>query len=288
MHLQQTKTESRATGGPQYYFHDLPDAVKDFLRRKGACPVVLQTPYGIARSAFMAVGRDHKLAPGGKAVPGKVGHDRVLQAAGDQSFGEAIRHWYGLPSGRDFWRIHVEAVIHPDGHFILIPTAVKMEGAKRDRPIEKVASPLSFHRDHQSKLWRTQIQTRRRQCSAHVSWAASQIRRVVAENRDKDAKHILEADLLRTAGALSVLGMELSPYLGRGYDCATSRFQFSALPSYPCPVEIKKRSSGFNYQITRYAQLPRAVVLCMEHDFVNPPDHIDVIELPTLADHLDD
>lgn len=75
MHLQQTKAASRATGGPQYSFHDVPDAVKEFLRRRGACPVVLQTPYGIARSPFMAVGRDHKLAAGGAIVGGSVGHD---------------------------------------------------------------------------------------------------------------------------------------------------------------------------------------------------------------------
>ncbi len=38
MHLQQTKRESRATGGPQYYFHDLPESVKVYLRKKGAVP----------------------------------------------------------------------------------------------------------------------------------------------------------------------------------------------------------------------------------------------------------
>jgi len=32
MHLQQTKAESRASGGPQYYFHDVPKPVKEFLR----------------------------------------------------------------------------------------------------------------------------------------------------------------------------------------------------------------------------------------------------------------
>jgi hypothetical protein len=48
MHLQQTKMGSLATGGPQYYFHDLPVFVKEFIRGQGACPVVLQTPYGIA------------------------------------------------------------------------------------------------------------------------------------------------------------------------------------------------------------------------------------------------
>ena len=36
----------------------------------------------------------------------------------------------------------------------------------------------------------------------------------------------------------------------------------------------------------RYAELPRAVVLCIEHDLVNPPDHVDVLELSALADYL--
>ena len=60
MHLQQTKADSRESGGPQYYFHDLQEPIKDFLRKRRACPVVLQTPYGIAKSPFMAVDRDHK------------------------------------------------------------------------------------------------------------------------------------------------------------------------------------------------------------------------------------
>lgn len=49
MHLQQTKVGSRATGGPQYYFHSVSSHVKEFLRTRGACPVVLQTPYQIMR-----------------------------------------------------------------------------------------------------------------------------------------------------------------------------------------------------------------------------------------------
>jgi hypothetical protein len=36
MHLQQTKKGSRGTGGPQYYFHNLTDSVKTYLRKKGA------------------------------------------------------------------------------------------------------------------------------------------------------------------------------------------------------------------------------------------------------------
>src|SRR5437764_3709863 len=117
MHLQQTKAGSRASGGPQYYFHSIPDTVKSFLRKEGACPVVLQTPYGIAKSSFMAVDRDHKFDATNRLVAGKVGHDRIQQAEGTESIGEAIRHWYGLKSG-DLERVDVEVVIHPGGHFI--------------------------------------------------------------------------------------------------------------------------------------------------------------------------
>ena len=109
MHLQQTKVGSRRTGGPQYYFHDVPEHIKRHLRDKGACPVVLQTPYGIASSPFMAVGRDHKLGPRGKPVSGRVGHDRIQQAGEAQaSIGEEIRRWYRLHVSDDFERVDVE------------------------------------------------------------------------------------------------------------------------------------------------------------------------------------
>jgi hypothetical protein len=286
MHLQQTKAESRASGGPQYYFHDVPKPVKEFLRNRGACPVVLQTPYGIARSPFVAVDRDHKLGKDGRPVPGKVGHDRIQQGDGEQSIGEAIRYWYGIGGGRDFETIDVESTIHPDGHFILIPTAVLMRGAKQKRILEKIIAPLSFHRHYESRLWREQIDAKRRGAAPEVAWAASQVRRVVEEHQRPTASHILESDLLRASGALSVLGLDLGPYLGKGYDCADSQFQFGKWPIYPCPIEVKKRSQGFTYQVTKYTRLPRAVVLCMEHNLKNPPEHIDIIELPTLAEYL--
>lgn len=119
-----------------------------------------------------------------------------------------------------------------------------------------------------------------------VAWAAAQLSRVVAEHRAGNSQHILEPDLLRTAGALSQLELELSAYLGKGYDCKDSQFKFIGLPMYPCPVELKRLSSGFQYQVVRYLQLPRAVVLCMIHDYVNPPTHIDFIALSTLAEYL--
>ncbi len=286
MHLQQTKLGSRATGGPQYYFHSITVPVKEYLRTHGACPVVLQTPYGIAASPFMAVGRDHKLAGDGAVVPGRVGHDRIQQAQGEQSIGEAIRYWYNIEGDRDFETIDVEATIHPEGHFILIPTAVLMRQAKRKLVLEKVIAPLSFHRDYQSKLWRQQIDAKRRESASDVAWAAAQIARVVADHRSPTAKHVLEPDLLRAGGALSVLGLELGSYLGQGYDCADSRVQFGKWPIYPCPVEVKKRSRGFTYQVKHYTKLPRAAVVCLTHDFVNAPEHIDFIELAALADYL--
>ncbi|HEV3146563.1 MAG TPA: hypothetical protein VGZ47_21930 [Gemmataceae bacterium] len=285
MHLQQTKAASRASGGPQYYFHSIPESIKSFLRKKGACAVVLQTPYGIAKSSFMAVDRDHKLDSNNKPIAGRVGHDRIQQAEGTESIGEAIRHWYGLKKG-DFERIEVDAHIHPAGHFILIPTAVTLRGKIRAIQMEKYHFPLSFHKDHQSKLWRHQIDSLRQTAADDFRWAAKQLERIVADHTDPTGKYIKEEDLLRAAGALSLLGLDLSAYVGDGYDCPKSIFKFNDLPDYPCPVEVKKRSKDFNYQVTKYADLPRAVVLCMHHNYVNAPEHVDILAVETLAKYM--
>lgn len=243
MHIQQTKDASLKSGGPQYYFHDVPDHVKEFLRKRGACPVLLHTPYGIANTSFTAVGRDHKLSKSGRVVTGAVGHDRIQ---GKESIGQAIRHWLGLPAGRNFERIDLEAEIHPDGHFILIPTTVTMRGARRPQILEKVNSPLSFHGDYQSKFWRRQIEACRKVSAPDVAWAGSQLRGIIAGHHHVDTRNVHEADLLRAAGTLSILGLDLSLYLTKGYDCPKSQFAFSGFPTYVCPVEIKKRSSRFD------------------------------------------
>jgi hypothetical protein len=286
MHLQQTKVGSRSSGGPQHYFHDVPEVIKDYLRRKGGCPVVLQTPYGIAASPFMAVGRDHKLTANGRVVRGAVGHDRIQQAGAAESIGEAIRKWYGLPRGYDFGHIEVEVSLHREGHFILVPTRAKLRGKAREIELEKATAPLSLTKRNPSILWRRQIEHCLRTNRDAVKWARDEIGRVVNDHHKRNVSNLLESDLLRAAGALSMLGVKLGPYVGQSYDCDPSQFQFLNLPPYACPVEVKKQSRGFQYQMLRYKPLPRAVVLCMDDNLVNPPDHIDVLELAELERHL--
>lgn len=74
MHLQQTKKGSIETGGPQYYFHDLTDPVKTYLRAKGAVRVALVTPYGATKTDYFAVSTDKKLNAQQKPVPGNSAH----------------------------------------------------------------------------------------------------------------------------------------------------------------------------------------------------------------------
>ena len=282
MHLQQSKAASRETGGQQYWLQGIPAWLKNHLDKEKACPVVLQTPYGITKTSFIALHPDWKHDNKKELVRANSQHYRVQADETKTSIGEAIRHWYGIKGDRDFAWIDMEA-IQTEGHFIIVPTAVTMREAKRSQTLEKVNSPLSFHRDYQSKFWKKQIEACRKVSANDVSWAGSQIRRVVNDHRSADKKNVHEADLLRAAGALSVFGLDLSLYLTKGYDCPKSRFSFSGFPPYPCPVEIKKHSARFDYQILRYTELPRAVVLCIEHDLVNPPDHVDILELSALA-----
>ena len=77
------------------------------------------------------------------------------------------------------------------------------------------------------------------------------------------------------------LGLRLGPYVGKGYDCAASSFEFLDLKPYQVPVEVKKESTGFHYQQGKYGkeELSRAVILCMVHNKSRLPDNIDVIEL---------
>lgn len=286
MHLQQTKLGSRRSGGPQYYFHDVPEIVKEFLRNGGHCPVLLTTPYGIAKASFLAVGRDTKIDERGRVTPGRVGHDRIQQGPDARmSIGEAIREWYALPAG-DFERIDVEVRLHNEGHFILTPTKVTLRGRRRSRMLRRPERPLSCHRHFISREWQEQIDRACRSDPSVIAWAAEQVQRVVRDHHPTPTANVGEADLLRAAGALSKLGLDLGPYLLGGYDCQASSFSFADYRAYPCPVEVKKRSKDLSYQIATYKELPRVVVLCMTHDLENPPEDVDILELTTMAKRL--
>lgn len=283
MHLQQTKRGSRASGGPQYYFHDLDEHVVTYLRKKRAVPVALVTPYGATPSHFVAVSKDAKLM-GERAVLGKVGHDRIQKARAGSSIGEAVRDWYKLSTGVDFERIDVEIMIH-DGRFYLTPIAYKIVGKSRIKPIQRPELPLSYNHRFESQLWRQQLRFVETRNADAFKWAIQEIARVARAHQQPKTATVLESDLLRASGPLNVLGMELSPYLGKGIDCRESRFKFLRFDSYQVPVEVKKRSSGFKYQQAKYGEeeLSRTVILCANHDMHNVPPNVDVVELFSLA-----
>lgn len=286
MHLQQTKRKSRKTGGPQYYFHDLNDEVSQYLRARKAVPVALVTPYGATPSKFMALSADAKLAAGSNITSGRVGHDRIQQAAAGESIGEAIRQWYKLASG-DFERIDVEIQIL-DAKFYLTPVSYKYAERSRRGTIQRPEFPLSFNDRVQSQLWRKQLRHVKETSPEMWRWSLDEICRIaVAHSKGNGPPYVKEEDLLRASGPLKVLGVECGPYVGKGYDCQ-GQFRFLNFQPYTAPIEIKKRSSNFKYQQTKYSpdQLSRAVILCVRHDMVNVPPNIDVVELPTLCSAL--
>jgi hypothetical protein len=290
MHLQQTKRDSRATGGPQYYFHSLTEAVSTYLRKKGAVPVALVTPYGATKSHFFAVGKDHKL-DGKRVVAGKVGHDRIQQAGAPESIGEAIRDWYSLKSG-DFERIDVDIQIIDD-IFYVTPTGCRYANAKRAINLPTVDKPLTFTERFKSPLWQLHLESLAKDGQVDLQWIYKEVTRVVEDHRrdaagSRQVRHLQEPDLLRTAGALDQLGVTLGGYVGKGYDCVT-QVQFLAYPKYTVPFELKRHSNGFKYQQAKYSptDLSRAVVLCAFHDHARLPSaNIDVIELAALSSHL--
>lgn len=251
MHLQQTKRKSIISDGPQYYFHDLTDEVSHYLRAKRKVPIALVTPYGATPSKFMALSADAKLAARGQVVPGRVGHDRIQQAAAGESIGEAIRKWFKLAS-RDFERIDVEIQIL-DAKFYLTPVRYKYAGQPRQRVIQRPEFPLSFNSRMQSQLWRKQLQHVKQSHPDLWRWSLEEICRIAAAHKaGYGPQYVKEEDLLRASGPLKLLGVDCGPYVGKGYDCE-GRFQFLNFEPYNAPIEIKKQSSRFKYQQKKYS-----------------------------------
>lgn len=287
MHLQQTKRESRKSGGPQYYFHDLTDPIKTYLRKKGAVRVALVTPYGATKSDYFALSKDHKFDANRKVTSGKVGHDRIQQGFADESIGESIRKWFNLSTG-DFERIDVEIDIVED-IFYLAPINFKFAGSGRTKEIARVERPLTFTNDYVSSFWRDQLVHVEKLSVGMVTWSLAEICRITRDHRpNSKVAHIQEFDLLRASGPLKHLGIALGAYVGKGYDCYTN-FNFLKYPAYSVPVEVKRNSKGFKYQQKKYGkdELSRAIILCAIHDLKNVPRNIDVIELDALCKHLE-
>jgi hypothetical protein len=284
MHLQQTKRGSRGSGGPQYYFHSLTDAVKTYLRVKGAVRVALVTPYGATKTEYFAVSENRKLDRHLRPVEGNVGHDRIQQGRAAESIGEAIRIWYRLPAG-DFEKIGVDIEIIDDA-FYLTPLTFKYATRPRVKEIARVEHPLTFTRGYISDFGVQQLTHVNQRHPGIVHWSLGEICRVVLDHFPKQLAYVQEADLLRASGPLKHLGVSLGGYVGKGYDCF-SNFSFLSYPTYPLPAEMKKRSQDFKYQEKKYgkALLSRAVILCAIHDHKNVPKNVDVIELRALCEY---
>jgi hypothetical protein len=284
MHLQQTKRGSRKSGGPQYYFHDLSNAVKTYLRAEGAVRVALVTPYGATKTDYFAVSEDRKLDQHLRVVTGNVGHDRIQQGRAAESIGESIRMWYNLPPG-DFERIDVDIDFSSDDAFYLTPLKYKYAERPRETEIRRIDRPLTFTTSYVSAFWTQQLVGIDQSHPGIVSWALNEICRVVHDHLPKTKlAHVQEADLLRASGPLKHLGLALGGYVGKGYDCL-SEFTFLKYPAYTVPVEIKRHSHNFHYQQRKYGKelLSRAVVLCAIDDHKQMPKNIDVIELQALC-----
>lgn len=283
MHLQQTKRGSRVSGGPQYYFHDLTDPVKESLRKRAAVKVALMTPYGATPSNYFAVSKDCKFNKKLEIEEGRVGHDRIQQGRAEKSIGESIRKWYRLQRG-DFERIDIQIDILDDV-FYLTPTKYKYADDDSHYQISLVDRPLTFTIDHISSFWSQQISDFSKRNPGLAQWCIKEICRIAQDHR-KGSKlpHIQETDLLRAAGPLNHFGMVLGGYVGKGYDCL-SNFTFLDYPTYNVPVELKRYSHGFQYQQKKYGRdlLSRAVVLCAVHDHKSVPDNIDIIELDAMC-----
>src|SRR5437016_7764070 len=155
MHLQQTKRGSRGSGGPQYYFHNLSDVVKTYLRAKGAVRVALVTPYGATKSDYFAVSENRKLDSNYRPIKGNVGHDRIQQGKASQSIGESIRVWYNLPAG-DFERIDVDIEVQ-DNAFYVTPLRYKYASRPVAKDIPLIERPLTFTKSYASSFWTQQL-----------------------------------------------------------------------------------------------------------------------------------
>jgi len=188
--IQQTRQESRKSGGPQYYLQGIEDSTRTVLHAYGMCEVWLGTPYGIIESGLVAVASD-KVLDGNKLRPGRVGHDRIQRRRADASIEGQIRHWYSLP---DHQIVRVEfAELLYKRVLLLLPTRVRF-ATGRARALCYHSNPLTFTAHAQSPLLLEQIRACR-----DAAWVLAQLESVLRDHTN-GKPHVAESDLLRSSG----------------------------------------------------------------------------------------
>lgn len=267
--IEQTKKNSRKSGGPQYYLQGLTDPTHAALERYERCRVRIWTPYGVVDSGLEAV----------SSRVGKVGHDRIQSGRRTLSVADQIAFWYRLRKAA-IERIKFDDSFDRDG-FVILPSYVKFVGSKPRKTLYPDSRPLTLVNGQCSALWKRLIA----ESATHRAfgpWVQSQISEMVQEHC-RASPHVDERDLLRASGALSHLGMSLGMYRRTGIDCPDATFRVGDLPPYACPVEIEEYSSGFLAAHHRDHRKKRVVLLCMVHDAPEIlRDYIDIIELREL------
>jgi hypothetical protein len=269
--IEQTKKGLIKSGGPQYYLQDLSETSRDLLRMRQRCPVRLWTPYGIVDSGLTAV----------SCAVGSVGHDRVQSGHRVRSVADQIAHWYCLN------RNDIETIEFSDSFdreaFVICPTYVRFFGRRRNRTLHKDVHPLSVFSGHHSALIEENIAVARRRDRRLTEWAASQLDEIVGDH-NPGVSDLDERDLLRTSGALHLLGIRLGRYRAKGIDCPEGKIRLCGYPDYPCQIEIEERSSGFLAEHHARHRSQRALILCMRHDAREVvAEYVDVVELCEFA-----
>lgn len=278
-HIEQTKNGSRKSGGPQYYLQDVSPATRTMLDRFGRVPVRLWIPYGMIESRLTAV----------SSSVGRVGHDRIQSGGRVPSVADQIAGWFALTRA-NIERIEVDDHFDEEGMLVLLARRVKFFNKTRKQNLLYDSHPLTIIRTHRSPVLIEHLQDRSRFSKTCRVWIRDQISAIVADHKH-NTKHLNEYDLLRASGALDKLGIQLGSYRSKGIDCPHASFTFDGFPTYACPVEIERNSSGFDAPHHRRAghHKQRLVVLCMKHDspgVLRP--YVDIIEMIELERLLND
>lgn len=273
--IEQTKKRSAKSGGPQYYLQEINQHNKMLLRQYGRRPVRLWTPYGVVDSRLEAVSSN----------VGSVGHDRMQSGRRVPNVADQIATWFGL-SRDDIERIEFEDSFDHDS-FVIKPSHVKFVGRTSRKTLYPDSHPLTLVSNHRSSLLTEHLKQMKLNRD-WLTWVVGQIRGLI-DDHSRGVRSIHEFDLLRSSGALDLLGIRLGLYLGGGIDCPEGVFKVGTFPEYPCPIEIEENSQGFLDKHHDQHRKQRIVVLCMTHNAATVlSGYVDVIELRELGRILEE